>query len=362
MAKIVLLKEVAEFMYARSLSMIAWLVLVCLSGCWQPFTDHVVIQETFMTHGNNSDDIDSPAVWHGQQGQHWLVATSKSADKLFVYDAATGEIIKTFGSSGTGPGQFKRPNGIAIVDDLAFVVERDNKRIQILHLPTMQLCGMTHGDLQRPYGIAVVPTALHTYELYITDNPGVKFAETAKKIYQYRVVRAAGGCSINLIRIFGDDSGPGALWKVESIAADLAYNRLFIADEHPAHKDIKIYTLDGQFTGDTIGTGLFKTEPEGIALYATDERDGYLVCTDQDRVNNIFWLFDRALLTPKGSFIGAVVRNTDGIAVTPISFGPFMQGAMYAVHDDGNIGAFDWHTIAERVIARDLQHGDQCDR
>jgi 3-phytase len=346
-------------MYLR-LSFIG-LMLVCLPACWQPASEHVVIQETFMTQGNKTDDIDSPAVWHGPQGQHWLIATSKSADKLFIYDAATGDVIKTFGSSGTGPGHFKRPNGIAVVDDLAFIVERDNKRMQILHLPTMQLCGMTQGDLQHPYGIAVVQHALRTYDVYITDNPGPKNAETAKKIYQYRVVRAAGGCSINLVRIFGDESGPGALWKVESIAADPAYNRLFIADEHAAHKDIKIYTLDGNFTGIILGTDLFKTEPEGIALYPSTDIDGYIVATDQDRVNNIFWLFDRATLAEKGSFTGAVVRNTDGIALTHTSFGPFAEGALYAVHDDGTVGAFDWATIIKHAVMRDRLDKDRCD-
>lgn len=349
-------------MDVRSVSLVAWIVLICLPACWQTASEHVVIQETFMTQGDKHNDIDSPAVWHGPEGQHWLIATSKSANKLFVYDAATGNFIATVGSEGTGPGQFKRPNGIAVVDDLVFVVERDNKRMQILDLPTMRVCGITHGDLQWPYGIAVVPSGLRTYDVYITDNPGPKGAATAKKIYQYRVVRAAGGCSINLVRVFGDDSGRGALWKVESIAADPAYNRLFIADEHPEHKDIKIYTLDGQFTGNILGAGLIKTEPEGIALYPSDDVEGYIVATDQDPVNNIFWIFDRATLAEKGSFIGATVRNTDGIALTHKTFGPFMQGALYAVHNDGNVGAFDWATIIKHAVARDMQRGDQCDR
>lgn len=39
--------------------------------------------------------------------------------------------------------------------------------------------------------------------------------------------------------------------------------------------------------------------------------------------------------------------NTDGIFVTESSFGPFEQGALYAVHNDGNTVAIDRMDIAE---------------
>ena len=42
-----------------------------------------------------------------------------------------------------------------------------------------------------------------------------------------------------------------------------------------------------------------------------------------------------------------MTRNTDGIAITQTAFGPFKKGAFYAVHDDGNIAAFDLADIAE---------------
>jgi 3-phytase len=348
-------------MQMRIAPLIAWLLLIGMPACWQVSSDYVVIKEAFVTRGDKADNIDSVAVWHGKQGQHWLIVTAKSTDKLCIYDAATGDAIKTIGSSGTGPQQFKRPNGIAVQDDLLFVVERDNKRLQILHLPTMQLCGLTHGDLQRPYGVAVVQIMPRLYHVYITDNPGDKKQNTPKKVYQYRVERAASGCSITLERIFGDNDGPGALWKVESIAADPAYNRLYIADEHKEHKNIKIYTMDGQFTGQTIGDGEIQHEPEGIALYASDDLEGYIVATDQDHDANTFLIYDRATLAHKGAFRGAVVRNTDGIAITPRAFGPFAYGALYAVHDDGGIGAFDWATIVEQAVQRDRLHKDHCD-
>lgn len=340
------------------------LLSICLlfPACWQTPSAHdaatssvAQVAERFMTPVEDGFGIDSIAIWHGPQGQHWLLATAKSAHALVAYDAETGERVAVIGQQGTGPGEFIRPNGIAVMDDLVFVVERDGKRMQVIDLPTLRVCGTTHGQLESPYGIAVARRAKGKYDAYVTENAGIKGHITPKKIYHYSVERLAGGCSIKLVQIFGDTDGAGALWKVESLAVDPVHNRLFIADEHPERNDIKVYTLDGTFTGTIIGKGLIKSEPEGIAIYPTDDTRGYIICTDQDKQNNVFWLFDRVTLEPLGSFSGNIVRNTDGIACTTRAFGQFDHGALYAVHEDGSIGAYNWQDIMQVVDARASQ-------
>ena len=77
----------------------------------------VVIEESFMTPWNRVDNIDSPAVWHGPEGTHVLIATAKDTDVLVVYDAGNGEELMRVGSSGSELNQFRRPNGIAVIDD-----------------------------------------------------------------------------------------------------------------------------------------------------------------------------------------------------------------------------------------------------
>ncbi len=67
----------------------------------------------------------------------------------------------------------------------------------------------------------------------------------------------------------------------------------------------------------------------------------YWLATDQDEVDNRFLVLDRENLGGRGAFSGAVTANTDGVALTGRSFGPFSRGAFYAVHDDGNVAAFD---------------------
>ena len=70
-----------------------------------------------------------------------------------VYDAETGERLRTVGGPGKGPLQFSRPNGIAVFGDVLFVVERDNHRVQALQLPDFSPLGMIGKDVLRvPYG------------------------------------------------------------------------------------------------------------------------------------------------------------------------------------------------------------------
>ena len=95
-------------------------------------TDSVApLRESWMTTRDTLDNIDSPAVWHGPDGQHWVLSTAKTTNVLVVNDASTGDFIRRLGASGTGRGQMQRPNGIAIAGNLAFVVERDNHRVQV---------------------------------------------------------------------------------------------------------------------------------------------------------------------------------------------------------------------------------------
>lgn len=326
------------------------IVVLCifLPGCLKKATHQApyIICQQFATAHHDGFNVDSVALWHGSVDQHWLIATAKTAHTLPVYDAATGAFIKTIGTPGKGIGQLQRPNGIAILDDFLFIVERDNKRLQIFNVPEGNSVGMIN-DLQLPYGIAAYTIKKNKqYMLYVTENAGPRKGKTPKKVHQYQANFDGKKMHLSLVRIFGDQEGAGALWKVESIAVDPHYNRLFIADEHPERNNVKIYTLDGTFTGQTIGDGLIASEPEGIALYEHGDQ-GYLVVTDQDKENNIFWIFDRVTLQPITCCKGALTLNTDGIAITKQSFGPFNRGAFYAVHDDGSVHAYDWESVCK---------------
>jgi 3-phytase len=109
---------------------------------------------------------------------------------------------------------------------------------------------------------------------------------------------------------------------------------------------IKVYDLDGRFTGEIMDQRFFPNEAEGIALYDCADGGGYWIATDQSQADNMFHVFDRRSLDHLGSFRGRTVRNTDGVALTQVPFDGFPAGAFFAVHDDGNVAAIRWESIA----------------
>ena len=317
--------------------------------------NEITLAELFHTDRDEGDNVDSPAVWHGPNGEHWLLATAKEGNSILAFDATNGDFIRRFGDGGSGAGQFERPNGISVIDDLMLVVERDNQRIQVFSLPEFNSIGMmSHEDLRLPYGLTVSQNADGSYEMYVTDNfnPALEGyppeEELDERIHHFRFRVTNGTLSSEHINLFGEISGEGILNKVESLYLDPHHGRLLIADEAFSQRSVKVYTPQGEFTGEVIPNTYFGSEPEGIALYACEDGSGYWIITDQHpNPQNKFQIFDRATLAHIGTVKGEITRNTDGIWLTQRAFGPFPMGALYPVHDDGSVTAIGWQEIAQ---------------
>jgi 3-phytase len=317
------------------------------------------IKEVFTTLRDESDNVDSPAVWHGDDGQNWLLATAKAGNVIIVYNAETGEKITHFGKSGNGMGELSRPNGIAVIDNYAVIVERDNRRIQVFTLPDFESLG-TFGEtfLRFPYGITIDQFD-GKYHLYVTDNYETEDEETppadslGQRVHHFVFTVENKQVAAEHIRAFGETSGKGVLHKVESLLLDRTFNRLLIADEHEEHRNVKIYDAEGNFSGQIIPHNYFFYEPEGIVLWECKaDSSGYYLMVDQGKINNTFQVFDRKTLEYIGGFSGEITLNTDGIAITQKAFGDFTYGAFYPVHNDGSLTAIAWEDIARTLGLR----------
>ena len=319
----------------------------------------VAVSEAFQTPYVAADNLDSPAVWHGPGGEHWVLSTAKATDVIVVHDAVSGAELRRIGGGGRGAGQFGRPNGIAVVDSLLLVVERDGQRVQVLALPSFTPLGtFGEGVLGKPYGISVVESLPGRYRVFVTDNVGNLFGaiplgggrDERVKVFSFAV--EGGRVVAAQEATFGEARGPGAIRIAESVLADPAHGRLLLAEERTPGSHVKQYTLDGAYVGTAIGRPFFANEAEGLALYACGDGSGYVLATDQSSTHSTFHVFDRATLAHVGSFYGPHTAYTDGVALTQRAFGPFPSGAFYAVDEDGGVSAFDWGAIARALGLR----------
>jgi 3-phytase len=325
-----------------------------------------VIAETWVSTPVAGDELDSLAAWPTEDGQVWLIATAKAAHQLAIYDADSGERLRTVGAPGSAVGQFNRPNGIAVFGDLLFVAERDNHRVQAFRLPEFAPLGAFGADVLRsPYGLWVHETAPGELELFVTDSFMADFRTMTLppmekldgRVKRFRVrVEEGGKLEARLLGQFGDTGAAGALRMVESIAGDPAHDRLLIAEEdRRVGSTLRDYRLaTGTYNGHSLPT--FDADAEGIALWSCSVDSGYWVAVDQ-LMPTRFRLFDRATLAPAGVFSGKVTSNTDGETVYAVPTRRFPAGALFALHNDESLAAFDLRDIAR---ALDLQ-GD-CPR
>ena len=94
-----------------------------------------LVQEAWISADVAGEELDSLATWRAADGRTWLRAAGKAGHRLTLFDGDSGAVSGTVGAGGEGHGSFNRPNGITVFGDLVFVVERDNRRVQVLSLP-----------------------------------------------------------------------------------------------------------------------------------------------------------------------------------------------------------------------------------
>ena len=322
------------------------------------------INEAWISEDLAGEEMDSLAVWQRSDGPDWLIASAKQGQRLLVFDAETGARIGAHGGPGSEPGRFQRPNGIAVAGDLLFVVERDGARVQVLRLPGFEPVGQFgQEELQTPYGLWLDTRQAGAVTAYVTDSFMADFANRvlpapqrlAERVKRYRVAERDGKLEVRYLGAFGDTGQDGALRMVESIAGDPAHGRLLIAEEdRRVGSTLRDYTLAGHYNGRSLAT--FDADAEGVALWACSAEDGYWVAVDQLTPTR-FRVFDRATLAPAGVFSGKVTSNTDGETVYAMPTPRFPAGALFALHNDVSLAAFDL-----RDIARALDLKGDCPR
>ena len=100
-----------------------------------------------------------------------IIATDLNNSRVVIYNADTGAEINSFGSAGSGDGEFNAPRGVAVdTDDNIYIADTFNDRVQKFngsgaYQSQVGGSGDGNGQFNRPYYIAIDTTN----KLYVTD-------------------------------------------------------------------------------------------------------------------------------------------------------------------------------------------------
>jgi sugar lactone lactonase YvrE len=165
-----------------------------------------------------------------------------AADRLYVVDTMlnrvvvvtlAGQVIKTFGERGEGPGQFNFPTNIArAADGRVFVTDTMNFRVQVFdadggYLSAFGQLGDGAGDFDKPKGIAVDSGG----HIYVVEgfNDVVQIFDDRGRL---------------LLAFGGSGSAIGQFWLPTGIA--IANDRVYVADSANRRLQIFEYLKDAQ--------------------------------------------------------------------------------------------------------------------
>ena len=204
-------------------------------------------------------------------GQDGMMAVTDYANHcVWIFDKEF-QLVRKFGSSGTGDGKFNRPFGVVFdANDHLYVTDYNNHRVQKFDINGNYLLqfgteGLASGHLQQPLGIA-----FHNGQLYVVENGNHRIS-----------VFSLGGQFSHLI-------GSNYLnnpWYI-AVSTD---NRLLVAN--CGNHCISIFALDGSYIGKFGAKGSGKGQlsyPVGIA---TNDILGSVLVTEDG--NNRVSIFDK---------------------------------------------------------------------
>ncbi|CAF4562883.1 unnamed protein product [Rotaria sp. Silwood1] len=314
------------------------------------------IQETIATQPVRTDP-DDPAIWiHPNQPElSLIIATDKTAriGGLYVFDL-DGKILQHIEN-------IDRPNNVDVEYgfkinetysiDLVVLTERLQRRLRMfsININNRQLYELTgqntnvfinsSGDHAAPMGLA----------LYKRIDEGKIYAIVSRKsgpshnyLGQYELIWNGQSIDLKFIRYFGDFQGD----EIESIVVDDQLGFVYYSDESYG---IRKYNIDPQ-TNQTqqIGfintTNLWQGDSEGLALYTTSDKHGYLIITDQIINGSIFHIYERQGTNSYIKSIKTRADKTDGIEATSSLLNKnFPRGLLIVMNGiEKNFLLYDW--------------------
>ena len=351
---------------SQSLSLLAAATLCAATACTTPLVAPKDVLRPVVVTEQVTGDSDDPAIWiHPTDPAKSLILGTDKAGYLYTFDLA-GKILPDRTQKG-----LSRPNNVDIEQgvmldgqpmDVAIVTERDGGRVRMYRLPEVtpidgggiEVFAGDPPDLRTPMGVA----------LYHRPTDGALFAIVSRKtgptdgyLWQYRITgNGQGGVRLDKVRQFGAFSGGEG--EIEAIAVDDDSGYVYYSDEWAA---VRKYPADPDAPNAaqplaTLGTTGFREDREGISIYKTGPKTGYILVSDQQA--NVFRVYPREGTSagphdhPEIGVIPVSTMESDGSEVTSTPLGAaFPQGLFVAMSEGKVFQIYKWEDLAARLNA-----------
>lgn len=289
-------------------------------------------------------DADDPAIWidKSDPGKSLILATDKTEapnGALVVFDLS-GRSVRRIGP-------LDRPNNVDVeygfrlggrVVDLAVVTERKKNRLRIFAIDrkSRELRDVTgrarvfegeSGDASEPMGIGLYRSPRGAIHAFVSPKSG------PRKGYMGHYALVANGSKVDarLVRRFGEFCGEG---EIESVLVDDEMGIVYYSDEAAGIRKYAVDPKNGNELG-FFGRQGYVGDREGLAIYATGPRRGFLFSTDQIEGGTITKVYRRE---GKNTFVANLAGgadDTDGIEVSSMSLGPGFANGIWIAMNSG---------------------------
>ena len=323
-----------------------------------------------------SEDADDPAIWVNRvdPAKSLILGTDKieKVGGLYVF-GLDGKIVQKVAD-------LDRPNNVDVEYDfqlgdkkvdLAVLTERKKGRLKVYAIDqstgkledvtgNTAILGEEVGDAKEPMGIG----------MYRRED-GETFAIVAPKsggktnyMAQYRLIANGGKVDLKLVRRFGEFSGLSAEGdgEIEAVCVDDAAGIVYYSDELAG---IRKYWADPDHEGAAkqiavFGTSGYQADREGLAVYGTTDKDGFLLSVDQIEKATRVFVYSRTGTNEKDpankmiQVLQTKADSTDGMDATNRDLGPQFPNGIVVMMDSAEkrFLIYDWRDFGQALTKR----------
>lgn len=320
--------------------------------------ESTVIQPAIITEQVNFD-TDDPAIWINKKNpaKSLIIGTDKDKNGgLFVFDLS-GKIQQNLTVK-----NLQRPNNVDIAyglvlngtkTDIAVTTERITHKLRIFSLPDMKPVDggglpLFEGESGTEYR-DLMGIALYTApDEKIYAVVGRKNGPSDGYIWQYLLTDdGTGNVKATLVRKFGKYSGKK---EIESIAVDNENGYIYYSDEQVGVRKYYADPAKGNRELNLFATTGFSEDHEGISIYKTGKKTGYILVSDQGA--NKFHIFRReGDRQEELKVVTVAAQQSDGSDVTNLPLNQtFKHGLFVAMSNDKTFHFYRWEDIAGKDL------------